>query len=811
MIDDVRQTLRSLLRSPGAALGAALALAGGIGAALLVFAVVDPLLFRPLPVKDAGMLVRLYANPMGESVMTTHAAPVLDDYLGPDGATAFSTIVRFTTADPVSLSATGGPAEIAAASLVGGGFFDLLGIRASRGRLIGPDDDRAPGAHPVAVLSDVFWRARFGGDTSVVGKTVRVNGHPFEVIGVAPRDFRGADAAYPVDLWLPVAMAEQAYPQLAGEDLFHGRALGWLDAVGRLAPGATLESAQAQLDAIATRRAAGQPEKRKDPRSVAVSYRKAFLGLDAASATVQLAKGFLLAAGLLVVLATAVSSSLLLVRGERRRKETAVRTSLGAPPARLLAPVLVESLSLSAAGAGLGLLLAHVALAALRAATAGLDTLPIPVVTVGLGRREAAAAVALALVTGLLGALLPAFRALATSRNSSLRAESAGRHGRVPLGGALVIAQVSVSVVLLLGAGLMARALGKTLQADPGFDADHALAGSFNLARQGYTPEAGARVMERILESVRAVPGVTAAALARSVPVQRSGMIILLPGPDHPLSELNVVTPEYFRAAGIRLVEGRDFSDRDVKGSPPVGIVNEEFARRFLKDGPVLGRTLHDVDSLDVQVIGVVRTARVRSLREEPRPMLYVPLAQSYQAGMTLVARTAGDPALALPHVRQAIAWVDADLPFSAAGTLRQRLGASLAQDRLLLSLLGSFGTLALSLAALGLFSVVSHATDLRRRELGVRLAVGAGPRDLLRLVLRQGLTLGVAGLVVGGAASIPLAPLLRDVLFGVTLGDAGTWAAVGSVLLGACLLASAAPARRALRLDPVVALRGEG
>jgi predicted permease len=815
-MSDVRYAVRALAGSPGFTCGAVVALALGIGANTAMFSLVDAVLFRPLPVQRPSELVRIFSSNEDHRDLSNQSYPVFTDYR--DGSDAFAGLAAYADAEPAHLSTGTGKPERVVSALVTGSYFPLLRIRPELGRLLGEDDDRQRGGHPVVVLSHATWRRRFGADPSVVGKSVRVNGHPFTVVGVTPAGFWGVGLTSLPELWIPLAMAAQVSPALAQNDAVWGRRLSWLDIVGRLKPDVTVAQAQAHLDVIAARRASGQPPGERDRWAAVVSATQAALDPYSGERATARTSWILLGVVALVLLIACVNASgLMLVRAERRQRELAIRMAVGASRARIVRQLLAESLLLSAMGGLAGLLVAAWGADLVDAS----DLLvPADLATPLLDPRVLAFTTLVAVSASVLFGLLPALRASRTDLIPALKREASSlswRARRVSLRHAFAVAQVALSIVLLAGTGLPLRTLHNASRVDPGFQAERALVASFDLARQGYRPQQGAAVLDRLLVRARSLPGVEAAALARNVPVSSSGMRISLrpegfTSDPEPHVDYNVVTPGFFQALGIPFLSGRDFEERDAQAAPGVAIVNDAFARRFWPDGDAVGRRLGGLGpgGGEAVVVGVVRTAKYRSLREDPRPVVYVPLRQAYLPRMTIVLRGAVHPDALVQPLAAAVEGLDPDLPLFAVRPLRDQLAAALARERALARLFGAFGALALVLAATGLYSVVAYGAELRTREFGIRMALGADPRSVARLVQGQGLALAAVGLVLGLAACLPLTRAIERLLFGVTPLDATTLAAAAALLLSTCLTAVHVPARRATRVDPATALRAE-
>jgi predicted permease len=809
-----------MLKSPGFTGAVVLALALGIGVNTTIFGLVDGLLFRPLPIDRIDEVVRVTAvSPERPDDHFNSSYPVFADYR--DQSSSFVALAAYSDDNAVHLSAGEGAPERLTGALVSGRFFEVLGTRPWRGRLIGPDDDRTPGGHPVAVISHGLWRRLFGGGDDVIGRTVRLNLHPFTIVGVAPPGVVGVSLDTLPDLWVPISMAAQAIPELARDaPVFETRGFYWLSVVGRLKPGVTVRHAQAELDVIATRRAAGQPDKRRDPFAGVVPAQQLVTDTEAAERYRTLSLVLLGVVGLVLLIACADAAGLLLVRAEQRQREMAVRLAMGATRGRLVRQLLTEGALLAGVAAMLGVVVAQWSGDAL------LAMLPpdFPLAPAARGPfaepRVLLFTLAVAAVSSLALGLAPAWRASRPSLVPALKQDAAvaGRRGRVTLRGALVVTQIAVSVLLLVGAGLLLRTVAAFGALSPGFDTERVMVASVDVAVQGYDEARGRQFFDDLRTRIAALPGVTRAAFGRMVPVLASGMGVTFEiagrksAGTSPSADFNTVSSGFFRALGIPVLEGRDFGAADTASGPPVVIVNRALAERHFPGRSALGQRLSDIGPFgaDAEVIGVVGDARYRSLRDPAPPMIYASHAQFYLPRLSLVVQTTLPPAAATQALTAAAAGLDADMPLYQVRTMRERLRASLAVERLLAWLLSAFAGLAIFLAAAGLYAVVSYSTTLRTREFGIRLALGATAGQLRGLVLGQTLWLVGVGLIVGLAAAAGAARLLGTLLFDVRPTDPVTYGAVGVVLLCVGIAAAQWPARRAARVNPAEALRTE-
>ena len=807
--------MRRMSQSPSLTLAVVLTLALGFGANVTIFSLVDAVLFRPLPLPDADQLVRIIPRDPQAPDLNVSSYSVYTDY--GEQAQSFAALAAFSDIRPVHLARGGERPERLDAMLVTGSFFGALGARPLLGSLLSPADD-STGAPAVVVLSESLWRRTFGADPHVVGGTILLNQHPFAVVGVVPGSFVGPVLEARPDLWVPVSKVAEAAPTYSVFQPLTRRGFSWLHLVGRLRPEVTVAGAGAEIEAIGRRRAAQQDEGRKDPVAEVVPAAAAAFDPGRGDALTRMSWILLGVVAAVLLIACAVVSGLLLVRLERRQRETAIQVALGISRRRLGAELLVESLLLSALGAAAGLLVSGLARRIL--STQIPADLPVAV--------EAASSLAdprvlvftavASVVVGLLFGLAPALRAVRTAPAVVLKGQGPGASRRgLAVRNAFVVVQVALSTVLLIAAGLLLRTLGKASAIEPGFQPEGAVTASFDLAQQGYDEAAGARFAQQLLERLQQSPGIRSAALAQSVPVSPllMGLSFQVAGYSPPdgqplVADIDAVTPGYFETLGIPLLRGRDFTPLDTATSPPVVIIGDTMARRFWPGKDPIGQRLGDVAPEGALIVGVVADVKAESLRDSQGPMFYLPLAQFYSPRLSVVVRSPGDPRLAQRELVEAVASLDRHLPLFDLQTLSQRLAEALARERTVAGLFSAFGLLALVLAVGGLYSVISHATELRTREFGIRMAMGSDAGGVQRLVLRQGLVIALAGLFLGLLAALALTSWLSSLLVEVSATDPATFAAIALLLVLAALLACLVPAHRATRVDPMLALRRE-
>jgi putative ABC transport system permease protein len=820
LLTDLRFSARSLRHSMGFASVAVLSLALGIGASAALFSLVDAIFFRPFPVHEPDRLVALYSVRLSDASWSGTSYP---DYLNYREQTdVFARLMAYIRM-PLSFDA-GGRTELLSGEHVTANYFEALGLGMAAGRGFRAEEDRPGAPHPVAVISDGLWQQAFGGDLSAVGRPVRIHGRSFTIVGVAPRGFRGVtlDWGQPPKVWLPMGWFDEFLPQ-------GRRTLEWREArsalvVGRLQPGVTLEQARNAVRVRAAQLQAEYPETNRTWSVEVLPGREARFW-PAYRRSVTAFAGLLVATvGFVLLLACANVANLQLARGAAREREMALRLALGASRGRLVLGLLVESLVLSVLG-----LLAGFAIA--RGGILLLSRFPLPFevplnLELGLDRRVLLFTLAVSLFATVGSGL---FSALATARADLRTAlqEQAGssgqsfQHSRLRSG--LVVAEVALSLVLLAGAGLFVRTLVRAQSIDLGLRLDNVLVLSvdFNSMRFRYDEAKAMRFYRSALERVRSVPGVVGATWGGDVPLARRRLLIWFVKEGTTVSgeadwiqaDANVTGPRYLETLGIRLVRGRDFTDRDNESSPMgAAIINETMARRYWPGEDPLGKRVrlrHRAREL-YEIVGIAGDVRQRSIWGEPAPYLYVPLYQRYFPVMMLHVRSVGNPRTVLPVVERELAALDPDLPVFDAKTLRTQMAEALAVERTAAALLGAAGLLALVLAVSGVYSIMAYSVARRTREIGIRMALGARQRVVLAMVLRQGMTLAVLGILAGIGTAWALSRLIAGYLHGASPTDPLTYASVVMILAAAAALACYVPSRRAARIDPATALRRE-
>ena len=803
---DLRYGTRMLIRNPGFTVAAALSLALGIGANTAIFSLIDVVLLKMLPVERPGQLY--FINNVG--ARGGGGAPPYPCYERfRDQTRYFSGIAAFSPDDPrLDID---GQVEQVKGQFVSGNYFELLGVTTVIGRPIGPADDAA------AVISHGYWRRRFGLSPEVIGRVIRVGRTPVTVVGVTPPEFSGLAPGREVEITLPIALAGMSLTDTGS---------WWFEAVGRLKDGASVEQARAELDAIFQAFMGETPTSRDMRRDFFDHIELEAAGQGLGGLRTQYAKPLLVlmaVAGLVLLISCANVANLLLARATARRRELAVRMALGASRARLVRQMLTESLLLIGLGGLPGLLLARWSGALL-------------VTFFATGRRQIFLdlrldgrlllfTLGLGLLTGVIFGLAPALRATRVDPGTGLKenaAAAAGDRGGRRLGKLLVVTQTALSLVLLVGAGLFLRSLQNLRGLDPGFRPHGVLTLRLDLGARDYQRAQQIGFWREALARARALPGVDSASLSALSPLdgRDRGVMIDVPG-FTPVAErdkavsLNHVSPEYFATMGIAVRHGRPFGEQDHESAPKVALLTETAARFYFGDRDPVGARirLSRPRSLPaVEVVGVVNDARYRGLREQAPRLLYLPLPQSIDpaARLTLALRTPGDPAALVKLAREEMRALGADILVTDVITLEDQVNQTLLQERLVSLLSGVFGLLALLLACVGLYGVMSYDVARRRHEIGIRLALGAGRGDVMRLVLRESMLLVAIGVGVGLAAALATTRVIASLLYGLAPADALT--IISAALLMAAVAAAAAylPARRASRVDPVKALRPE-
>jgi putative ABC transport system permease protein len=806
VLQDIRYAVRKLSRTPGFTTIAAFTLALAIGATTAIFSVIDGVLLKPLPFRDPERVVRVTNLRDGNRMVSS-----VPDFL--DIRAQSKSYASLAALDAQAMNLTGGsePERIGAAR-VGATFWSLLGVTPQVGRGFAPNEDSQSAARTV-VLSDGLWKRRFGGDRRIVGKTIALDGNSFTVIGVAPAGFSFPDRP---DVWIPLVFAQ--------DDLNpDGRGAHWMGIMGRLAPNVTVTQATSELVTITRRLEQQYPESNTNMSGAVIPMQEYLVGDVRPALYVMLG-----AVAFVLLIACANVANLLLVRAASRESEMAVRTALGAGAWRLVRQLVIESVLLAMIGGVFGTLLALWGVDLLLSmAPNGLPR--INEVTVNGSVLVFTAGVTA--VTGVLFGLFPALHAARANVGGMLKEGMRGSSGGVASRRArntLVMAEMALAVVLLVGAGLLIRSFSKLLAVDPGFRAERVVTFAIAAPDTKYGQYAQRReLVSNLVERMKRVPGAQGAAVVTGLPLSnimmRTSAHIVGTPPERPgerkSTDVAMATPGYFTTMGIPLVAGRDFTDRDGSGAPVVSIVNQEFVKRYFPNENPIGKRIElgwDQDTastggnmtLGGEIVGVVANVKRRGLSQEVFPETYASYMQPTFSNFSVVVRSTADPSTVMAAIRAQIRELDRDLPLSDLRQLKELVAASVSRPRFYTTILGVFASIALILAAVGIYGVISYAVSLRTRELGIRIALGATGRQVSGLVLQQGVGLAIAGVAVGGAGAYWLTRLLSKLLFGVSATDPLTFVGVAALLTAIAAIASFVPARRAAKVDPLLAMR---
>jgi predicted permease len=828
---DLRYAIRMFRRQPGFTLAAVCTLALGIGANAAIFSLVSATLLQRLPVRDSASLLYLFNGSTGSATgVPVFSYPEIDELRANDvldGLLAWGPITASLNANSET--------DLIPGAIVTGSFFEVLGVRAAHGRTLAPTDDVTPGAHPVAVISHGLWQQRFAGRSDIVGQPVLLNGQPFTIVGVTPPGFTGAQLGTVRDLFVPMMMQAVMRPPRGGysgdmdPDLLKVRTNRWLFAMGRLKPGGSRQQVEAALSALAA--SADQTARPGNPRRT-ITATAVDDGMPGQRAQmVPVAQLLMSVVGVVLLIACANVANLLLSRAASRQREVAVRLAIGASRWRLIRQFLTESVLLALVGGTAGVLLAWLAVRGFRAAPPPAGALPIAL-DFTVDGRVLLFSLVVSVLTGLLFGVGPALRASASTLVPALKDDGFvpdERRRRFNLRKGLVVAEVALSLTLLIAAGLFVRSLRATQAVSPGFDVERLVSAPLSINLLRYTRDQGRQFYTGIVERVEALPGVESAAVARTQ-IQGAGrvMSVMVEGRaasdnvvrseggvpsvvgNRDLVSGNVVGPGYFRTMGIGVVSGRDFGPQDTDKSPPVVIVNEAFGALHFPGETVVGRRVSFAGTRGPwrEIAGVVADSKYASLSEDRTAVAYLPLSQNHETGMILHVRTTGDPGLLVPGVRREIRALEPNLPVPNVVPMTETLRTSLYAARTGASLLTGFAALALVLASVGVYGVLAFSIARRTREIGIRQALGAGKRQVFSLIVREGMWLVALGMAIGLAAAAYSGRFLSRFLFGVSALDAVTFAAVPLLLASIALVACLVPARRAMHVEPTEALR---
>lgn len=813
----LRRAFRTLAHNPGFSTAAIVTLALGIGANTTMFSLVNAVLFKPPAVEDPAGLVRIYnSTPEGEPFGTVSYPELLDIRALED---VFEGVAGYTLT--VAALAEDRRVDSLFGEVVTGNYFDLLGVRPQIGRAFLPEENETPGTHPVVVLGNGFWTRRFAADPAIVGKTIRLNGVAFDVIGVAPADYRGLIPGLSVDFWAPAMMSGAVMPDVP--DTLTGRISRQFMLHGRLRDGVELEQAQASLATLASRLEASYPESNEGHVFTVLRAADVRLHPRIDRVVTPVAALLLTVVGLVLLIACTNLAGLLLARASDRRKEIAVRLALGARRRHIVAQLLGESIVLSLSGAAAGLLLASWLTGLIMSFRP--PALSFLTLDLGIDHRVLGFTFALAIGAGLFFGMVPALQVSKPELSRSLK-DDAGvvwRARRVSLRNILIVGQVAVSMLLLLIAGLFVRSLQSAQTIDPGFNTEESVVFTMNAAMR-YDDAGGREYYRELVERVAAMPGASSVALADRLPLglwQQTMNIV----PDEAAGgrqasaatnelveqiDFARIGPGYFRTLDVPLLSGRDFVATDREGAPLVAIVSEATVDLLWPGEPGVGKYLRTQGGTNIEVVGVASNTRVRSVGEAPRPYIYVPHEQRYESAMELIIATDRDPAQFLAEARDVIMQVDPEVAPLEYMTMSEGNAVILFPIRMAAGLVGAFGLLALLLSSIGVAGSLAYAVSQRSHEVGVRMAMGARPGDLVRMVVGGGMKLVGVGMAIGLVLALLTTRLLEQYLVGISPTDPPAFVGITLLLTAVAVLASYIPARRAAAADPLAVLRKE-
>ena len=814
LFKDIQYALRTMRKSPGFTAIVALSLGLGIGANTAIFTLVNAVFLKPIPVEDPSHVVSVFTtDPKNPGFLPLSYFNYLDYR---DKNTVFSGLAA-STGVPIALRTDAEPQQIFG-ELASGNFFDVLGAKPVLGRAFRPEEDGAPGAHPVAVLSYAFWTRQYGGNRNILGQTIVLNGYPYVVIGVAPPNFQGLNAIAGPSLWAPIAMHSQLEPLDA---FFVGRRFLALTVAGRLKPGVSETQARAELQTIASQLEHEYPNDNRNRGIKTLSLAASIVNPNARDNLVSASQLLMTVVGLVLLIACANIANLLLVRSASRRKEIAIRLSVGASNHRLMQQLLTESILLSLLGGAAGLVIAawgKTVLWSFRPPFLNQGDLDL-----ALDSHVLLFTLGLSILTGVLFGVAPALQSLRPDLAVELKergAQAARGSNWFNLRNALVVSQVAFSLIALIGAGLFLRSMRQAEAADPGFASEKIGTLNVNPGGQGYKPERAQLYYRQVVERLRATPGIASASITTGVPLGPNGFFsrsVFLEGQDAApgnrgvLVLSNSIGPDYFDTMRIPMVRGRGFLETDGPDSRSVAIVNETMAKKFWQGQDPIGQRFHFFgDQSLTEVVGIAQDNKYQTISEDPTAAVFTPELQTYSPNVSVVFRATGDPAALLGTTRKQIQAIDPDLLITNVNTMSQLIGQSLWPQRMGASLLAVFGFLALALSAVGMYGVMGYSVAQRTSEIGIRMALGARRADVFRLVIGQGLALVAIGVVLGLTAAYALARVVAGLLFGVRPSDLTTFAVTSLILIIVAILASFIPARRATAIDPLIALRAE-
>ncbi len=826
LLQDVRYGLRVMRKNPGFSLVAVMSLTLGIGANTLIFSLLNAVLLRSLPVQEPDSLVVLKVAKPDRQSEASFSYPLYRDLR--DQNTVFSDVVAHNVV-PVTIT-TETESERATTELVSGNFFTTLGVKAAQGRLLNESDDVRQDGHPVAVLNYSFWQSRFGGASQAVGQVIRINGFPFTIVGVASKGFFGVEMGSSPDLWVPIMMQARIMTGGPPGNMLERRTAYWLPIMARVKPGINEQEAQSATEVLYQQILQQEVQNLPADHPLRGMLSGRHLELQPLSQGMsrlraQFSRPLLVLMGMVAILLLAACvnlANLLLARAAGRRQEIAIRLSIGASRSRIIRQLLTESMLLSVIGGALGLAFAYQSGEAVLAFLPQ-STIPLTV-QLHTDVRVLIFTLAISVATGVVFGLIPALQATRSELTSALKNEQtrAQRGRRLQLTSGLVVGQVALSLLLLASSALLVRSLQNLRGMDSGYNPKNVLTASVDVGLNGYNATKARAFYDDLLIRVGNLPGASVVSLADGGPLSRRRTIkgVSVEGyPAQPGQQPDTIVthimPHFFDAVGMLLLAGRDITGDERDNTPKVAVVNDTFVQRYLGDGEPLGKHIGlggEGTPLDTEIVGVVRSAKDRSLRDEVSPTVYLPFLQSpdTMGARILYARTTKDPSTLFGSVRHEVSDLDQNLPVLSVRTLSQQVDDSLVQERMMATLASFFGLMALVLALVGVYGVMSYRVAQRTRELGIRLALGAERSQVLWLVLRSALGIVFAGIALGLPMAIAATRLVKSYLFGLTASDPLTFAVMTVILATVAIVAGYLPARRAARVDPVIALRNE-
>jgi len=810
---DLRYALRTLAKNRGFAIVAVISLALGIGANTTIFTLINAVFLNPLPARRVSELLAVLTVDATNPSVWTVSYPNYKDIR--DGNEVFSGLAAYSFPNLLAMNASGEEPQQTFVEFVTGNYFDVLGLEPALGRFFLPEEDETPGSHPVAVLGHGLWSRRFGKDPRVLGSIVRLNGHPFTIVGVGPEGFKGVTVLFGPDLWVPTMMREQL-AAVRVRDFFNDRRGLFFFVFGRLRTGASREQANANVAAIANALAQEYPEPNKGRSAKVMPLAEATLFPGFRDSFVLGGVVLMIIVGLVLLIACSNVANLMLAKAVSRQKEVAIRLSLGCGRWRLVRQLLTESALLGLLGGAVGLIVAFLGrdfISSFRPAFLANNILDLT-----LDSRVFGFALLISLATGLLFGLAPALAASRFSVVEALKEESrtAGRWRRLSLRNALVVVQVTLSIVSLIAAGLFVRSSRRAHELDTGFETRRLGVMVVNPGQGGYDQPRAEQFYRSVLERVGGLPGLRSASWASNLPLFGGFLRSVFPeglenqdGEKGVLVQTNIVEPGFFETFDVALLRGRDFSTADRKDSIPVAVINEKMAQRFWSGEDAIGKRFRMYgNDFFQEIVGIVETTKIGTLGEDPQPCAYLPLEQNYSDAMTLYLRTEGDPAPVMTAAQREIRAMDPLVPVINPLTVGEVIDQSLFAPKLAAGLLGVMGVMALALASVGLYGVLAFRVGQRFREIGLRMALGAQRSDVLRMVLTNAMMLVGVGVGIGLVAAFAVSRAVKSLLYGISATDPATFLGVTLVLAAVALVASSIPALRASRVDPLVALR---